>query len=60
MSKFNTAQLTLQWPREGEGGTPYRFYQFFSEIGRAFLQTKFLAGRLSMKKFLKPDIPSWP
>ena len=50
--------LTLRWPR-GEGGCHFsnRFFQFFSGMGRSFLQTKFLAvgsslGHLSMKRFL--------
>ena len=53
---------------KGDGGgvdaTPSRFFQFFSEMGRAFLQTKFLPvgsflGHLPMKKFFKSDLPSW-
>ena len=59
-------------PREGWGGvdaTPpnrhvNRFFQFFSGMGRAFMQTKFLVvgsslEHLSMKKFFKSDLPSW-
>ena len=49
--------------KEGGGGvdaTPNRFFQFFSEMGRAFLQTKFLSvgsslGHLSMKNFFRSD-----
>ena len=46
--------LTFRWP--GGGGWKNRFFQFFSGMGRVFLQTKFLAagsslGHMSMKKF---------
>ena len=51
-------KLTIRWLGGGGGVdfTPSRFFQFFSEMGRAFLQTKFLPvgsslGHLSMKKF---------
>ena len=40
----------------GVNATPYRFFQFFSEMGRGFLQTKFLPvdsslGHLPIKNF---------
>ena len=57
---------------KGEGGmdaTPppkkkTRFIQFFSEIRRAYLQTKLLSVDLSlsdlyMKKFFRSDLPSY-
>ena len=57
----------LYEPSDGQGGGchhPNRFFQFFSEMGRAFPQTKFLPvgsslGHLSMKKFFRSDLPSW-
>ena len=53
--------------RGGKGrldATPNRFFQFFSGMGIVFMQNKFLAlgsslGHLSMKKFLRSDLPSW-
>ena len=49
--------------KEGVDVSANRFFQFFSEMGRAFLQTKFLfvgssLGHLSMKKFFLLDLPS--
>ena len=53
-------------PMAKRGGVdaPNRFFQFFSEMGRAFLKTKFSAvgsslGHLSMKKVFTSDLPSW-
>ena len=51
-----------QWG-EGGGWMP-PLPTAFSEMGRAFLQTKFLPvgsslGHLSMKKLFRSDLPSW-
>ena len=56
--------ITLRWPG-GWMPPPTEFSNFFSRMGRAFLQTKFLAvgsslGHLCMKKVFGSDLPSWP
>ena len=43
---------------------PQQVFPIFSDMGRAFLQTKFLPvgsslGHLPIKKFFKSDLPSW-
>ena len=44
---------------------PNWFFKILLEMIKAFLQSKFLAvgsslGHLSMKKFFRSDLPSWP